>query len=146
MIQERSLKRPCRRGAALPLVLMCIAFATMFATTLVKSVLLHQRHGHMIEKQHQALWLADTGVQRAKYRLRKSPRYQGEVWDIPAETLGDDEKGRVVIKVEPFHETGKSWRISVEAVYPDEPRQRVVQHRELVIADEEQEVAGPARE
>lgn len=146
MIQERSLGRVCRRGAALPLVLMCIAFAMMFGTTLVKSVLLHQRHGRMIEKQHQALWLADAGVQRAKYRLRESPRYRGEVWDIPAETLGDDEKGRVVIKVEPFPETEKVWRISVDAVYPDEPRRRVMQHRELVIADEEQEAEGPAQE
>ncbi|MFO7903092.1 MAG: hypothetical protein ACQESR_29315 [Planctomycetota bacterium] len=146
MIQERGRGRPCCRGAALPLVLMCIAFAMMFGTTLVKSVLLHQRHGRMIEKQHQALWLANSGVQRAKYRLRETPQYQGEVWEIPEATLSDGEKGRVVIEVEPFNETAKAWRISVEAMYPEDPRRRVVQHRELVIADEEQESEGPAQE
>ena len=131
--QETRCKRRCR-GIALPLVLFCIVLAMAIGASLLQAVLLHHRQAKTLEQQHQSLWLAESGVQRAINKLRSSPDYRGEVWTIPATTLGDLGDGRVTIQVEPQENDPASWKVVVEAVYPDHPQHRVVQQRVAEVA------------
>jgi len=131
--QETRCKQRCR-GIALPLVLFCIVLAMAIAASLLQAVLLHHRQAKSIEQQHQSLWLAESGVQRAIYKLHSSPEYRGEIWTIPAATLGDLDDGRVTIQVVPQENDPASWKVVVEAVYPDHPQHRKVQQRIAEVA------------
>jgi type II secretory pathway component PulK len=119
-----------RKGMALPLVLICIVIAMTIGAALTQTILLHYRHAQLAEHQCQSLWLAESAVQRAVHKLRNSPQYQGEVWNIPAGTLSGKEPGRVTIQVE---RRDGAWKVRVEAVFPDHPQYRVVAQRELVV-------------
>ena len=126
------------RGMALPLVLVCIVLAMALGATLVKAVLLQHRHTQLIDQQHQSLWLAESAVQRALFKLQHSPEYRGETWQIPATTLGGSDDGIVTIDVTPSDVTPSDgdlagWNIVVEAKYPDDAQHRVLQRRELFV-------------
>ena len=134
MIHQETRCKQRYRGIALPLVLFCIVLAMGIGASLLQAVLLHHRQAKSVAQQHQSLWLAESGVQRAIYKLRSSPKYRGEVWTIPAATLGDLDDGRVTIQVEPQENDPASWKVVVEAVYPDHPQHRTVQQRVVEVA------------
>ena len=132
MTNTRAHHRKTRRRAmALPLVLMCILLATALGVAITKAVLLQYRHGQMIDRQYQALWLADSGVQRAVYHLRNSPGYTGETWEVSADKLSGTDSGKVVIKIS--EENAQGWTVEVEAIYPDVPHHRAVEQRQVFI-------------
>ena len=133
MIHSKTRCKPHCRGVALPLVLICIVLAMTIGASLLQAVLLHHRQGKSVDQQQQSLWLAESGVQRAIHKLRSSPEYRGEIWKIPAATLGGSDDGSVSIQVEPQEGDRESWKIVVEAVYPDHPQHRVLQQREIRI-------------
>ncbi len=124
-----------RNGIGLPLVLLCIVLAMALGATLVQRVLLYHHRAQLNGQQCQSLWMAESGVQRAISKLRKSPEYRGEVWRIPAVTLGGTDAGRVTIRVEPADGEQRGWTVYVEAIYPDHPRHRVIEQRDLFVAE-----------
>ncbi len=123
------------RGMALPLVLVCIVLAMALGAALVKAVLLQHRHTELVDQQHQSLWLAESGIQRALYKLQQSPEYRGETWQIPAATLGGSDDGVVTIDITPSDGDVVGWNIAVEAKYPDDTQHRILQRRELFVPE-----------
>ena len=119
------------RGMALPLVLICIAIAMLIGTALINATLINYQHTRVAEQQMQSLWLADSAVQRAIYKLRESPDYSGETWEVTAAELGGQFDGIVTIDVVAQDQGGK--KIVVEAVYPNHGQHRVVERRERVM-------------
>jgi hypothetical protein len=75
------------------------------------------------ERQIQADWLAESGLDRAAARLAAEAEYRGETWSIPAEELGGHEPAVVDIRVEPIPDRPGLRRVRVRADYPpDAPR------------------------
>ena len=72
----------------------------------------------------QAMWLAESGLQRASVRLAGSADYTGETWVVSAESLGGDRDGRVEICVEPVADEPNARRVHVTADYPAESEYR----------------------
>ena len=125
-----------RRGVILAIVLASLVVVMLLALALTEAVILHHRQSRLAEEQQQCFWLAESAVQRAVHALAKSPDYTGEMWSIPAETLGNGRAGRVVIHVEKAADPRPSRRVRVEAYYPDQPVHRTLQRREVVVAEE----------
>jgi Tfp pilus assembly protein PilV len=109
-----------RRGAVLIVVMMALAVATLLAGLLMKGALAAQRQQRIAEWRHQAEWLAESGIERARYQLRLSAAYAGEDWEIPEGELGTGATGLVAIEVQPS---------------PSEPARRLVRVRSEYLRD-----------
>jgi hypothetical protein len=105
---------------------MVIAMA--LGTALLRSVLVHRQQSQRYVWQQQSLWLAESGYQRAVCRLRESSDYVGEIWMVPASTIGADAQGVVTIEVQ--SREGSRY-VVVEAGYPEDPQHRSTCRREI---------------
>lgn len=104
-----------RRGAlmvAVIVVLIIIATLTMaFARKLVS-----QGKAARVRSHHrQAVWLAESGLERATAQLRLAADFEGETWTIPAEQLHGG--GEVVIQIAAA-EASSPRRVIATARYP----------------------------
>jgi type II secretory pathway pseudopilin PulG len=107
-------------------MLVGLVLIALIAGTLLRTGLARRRGLRMEERELQARWLAESGLERAAARLAEAPDYRGETWTIPAAELGGPWSGAVAIAVEPV--AGRPGRrlVRVRADYPDgaEPRAR----------------------
>jgi Tfp pilus assembly protein PilX len=124
----RPQRRP-RRGALLVVALVCLVVVVAIGSSLVRQLLLQHRQSVQEQSQLQALWLADSAVERALARLAEQPDYTGETWQIDGQLLPNDSPGVVVIRVETSAGENAARRIVVEARYPHETLYQVVQQR-----------------
>lgn len=120
-----------RRGSVLALVLISLLVASMLGLALLKTVVVHHRQARLLGGQHQALWLAEAGAQRAIRGLAASPDYEGETWEIAAETLGSARSAVVTIQVAKSGSNGDRT-IRIEARLGRAPEANVYR-RELVV-------------
>jgi Tfp pilus assembly protein PilX len=126
-------KQRLHQGIALPLVLVCLVLIGAVSVVVLRTVVLQHRHLQTVEQQDQALWLAESALQRAANRLRTSPDYAGEVWNVAADTLGGIEAAEVKIEVTPQEDGSRGWRVVVEAIYPIDAPRSVLERREAWI-------------
>ncbi|MHB0956956.1 MAG: hypothetical protein ACYC6N_22485 [Pirellulaceae bacterium] len=122
-----------RPGVVLAATLICIVIALMLAGALTKAMLLQHRQVQLGTYQQQSFWLAESGVQRALYSLDASADYAGETWEVPAETLGSEAAGVVVIQVQPVTQPESGWDVRVESRYPAEALPRALYVREVFV-------------
>lgn len=122
-----------RRGAFLVVALICL----VLATGLVGGVLLLAQSQHRQMTQHQfrlqAEWLAQSGLERAAARLRVDPGYAGEIWSLPAASLGGSDTGQVTIRANPVKDDDARRTILVEAVFPAGSPQPVKRTRQTTL-------------
>lgn len=123
--------RARRAGSVLAIVLVSLLVASMLGLALLKTVLVHHRQARLLGGQHQALWLAEAGVQRALHGLADSPDYEGETWEVAAETLGSARSAVVTIQVAKSEPKGDRT-IRVEARLGRAPEANVYR-RELAV-------------
>ena len=92
-----------RHGAAALLVLVCLSFATVVATLLIKSGLAERTYVSRLEFANQADWLVETGIDRAAAQLARSPSYRGETWPISFTRLDSPRTAfvRIEVKLDP---------------------------------------------
>jgi hypothetical protein len=100
---------------------------------LLRSLIAEQRQSERRRHQHQAMWIAESAVQRALSRRAASPDYTGESWQLTPEQLGGNRSGSARIQVQPVDPDGSQLRILVEADYPTDPVLRVRQRREILV-------------
>jgi Tfp pilus assembly protein PilX len=81
-------------------VLVCLVVAAMIGGALLRTGLVQRRRIQMEERRLQALWLAESGLERAAARLADAHDYRGETWEVPAADLGGPWPGTVTIAVE----------------------------------------------
>ena len=129
-----SRHRASRAGVLLGIVLVCIAVALMLGVALTRAVMLQHRNVTIIFQQQQSFWLAESGIGALVDQLRTSPAYRGETWEVPAEILGSDAPGIVVIHVDEATQPELGWQIRTEARYPNDPVHRVMCERDLFVA------------
>lgn len=90
------IKRPSGRcGAAALFVLICLSFATIVATLLVKAAVVEKTYESRQALTHQADWLVEAGLNRAAAQLGRSGSYTGETWPLPAAQL-DGSRGATI--------------------------------------------------
>jgi hypothetical protein len=121
------------KGAVLVVALVCLLIVATIGASLVQTLLLQHRQRLQERHQLQALWLAESAVQRAVARLATSADYRGETWQIDSQTLQTEWPGVAAIEVEPFPGDPARRRIVVAARYPQDTLQQVLQQRELVV-------------
>lgn len=121
------------RGAALLVVLACLALATVMFTIVARQVGAERQTLQWSQWSLQAAWLAEAGVERAASRLAADPNYLGETWTIPAAELSGDEGGVVRIHVETVADKPQQRTVRVEADYPDAPQLRCQKAKEVVV-------------
>jgi type II secretory pathway component PulK len=132
MMIRQSRVRSSSRGITSVVVLICLVVVTLMSGVLVKIGVAHRDQVRAQERQLQAEWLAQAGLDRALFRLAASAGYTGETWQIgPAELVpgtadgAGQEKGAVVrIKVEPAGSGSAAKLIKVQADYPPDPPRR----------------------
>lgn len=122
-----------RRGAILVVVIVCVMVALALLSSIVKLAAVGR---HTFDRQlweAQASWLAESGLERAAWRLAADPDYTGETWTVPAEELAASDAAVVEIQVEPIPERPGRRLVRVRADYPDHPEHRARQSRQAVV-------------
>jgi type II secretory pathway pseudopilin PulG len=125
--------RPRRRGLVSVAVLIGLIILAIICAGLLKVALARRAEVGVEERRLQAVWLAESGLERASARLAASGDYSGETWDIPAEDLGGRGPGRVVIRVERVADRADRRTVRVQADYPSGSGLRSRQSKELVL-------------
>ena len=132
-LRRSGLTRWRRRGMILAAVLATLAVVALLGAALTRSLVLQVRHMGLSEQRQQALWLAESAMQRGLHSLAASREYQGEAWNVAPDLLGAGRSGSATIQVELTTEPESGAWIRVEVRYPDDPLQRFVYNRELFV-------------
>lgn len=130
---HRSTTRSRRRGAVLAALLVCLLIVMLVSATLVRGLAIQHRLARSESQRLQAIWLAESAVDRAIVKLRADAGYAGETWAVSiGETVGAA-GGIAVIRVEAGQEDANQRAINVEARWPDDPVFRVMEQRQLIV-------------
>ena len=126
-------RRKCNRGAAMVVVLIGMAVATMIFLSVLKLIAVQRQSVELQTRQIQAGWLAESAVQRAVARLSAEADYRGETWNISAQDIGGRDGATIAIRVDDVPGKPDRRTVRVEADYPDDPYQRARQGREVIV-------------
>ncbi len=129
----RSRRRTRRPGVVLVAILVSIVVILMLITSMTKAMTSGHRQARVAEQNQQAFWLAESAVQRSLHALKDSPDYQGEIWEVPVESLGVDGGATVTIDVQAVDDSPAAKRIRIEARYPQDVVRSVLHVREFVV-------------
>jgi Tfp pilus assembly protein PilX len=129
----RPQRIPCgrRRGVVLLAVVVALLVVVLISGALVRAMTLHRHRLRMERRQHQAFWFAESALQRAVTRFRATAGYSGETWRATAELDGVLQTGSAEIRVERQPDDSRRRSIVVEASWPDDPSDRVLEQRRL---------------
>ncbi|MDR3638654.1 MAG: hypothetical protein P4L84_32915 [Isosphaeraceae bacterium] len=122
-----------RRGAVIVPVLVCFVLIMLICAGLVQLLFTERGITRQEERRLQAEWLAEAGLERAAARLSRARGYTGESWEVPAQELGGQDAGQVVITVETPKDEPGHRRVIVRADYPLAAERRARRQRTLVI-------------
>jgi len=122
-----------RRGLTAVAVLVCLVVVTLISGVILKVGLAHRNQVRAQERQIQAEWLAQAGLDRALFRLAESAGYTGESWLIAGTDLGlagpvgpgSGPAARVQIAIEKASDSPRRRLIKVQADFPPDSPHRV---------------------
>lgn len=109
---------PDRAGVVLFALLVCLVAATGMFTILIQTTFTHGRQFRVSERRLQAAWLVESGVERAALQLAADPKYQGEVWQVPAGELAGHDAATVRIEVKSVANAPRRRELRVAVDYP----------------------------
>ena len=119
---QRPAKHTRRRGATLIITLVSLAVAMTLLVGWARVALLQSRESRATEDRLQAIWLAESALDRGAARWRENADYEGETWLVAAEEFGrvagPAADGVAVIAVEPVADRPTARRIKVQADFP----------------------------
>lgn len=130
-MRKNSARR--RNGLVLAIALVAIAIASVVLLAIVKTAVAERRAMDVRQWQAQALWLADSGLERAAARLAADPDYRGETWHVPADELDGKAAAVVRIEIEPDGAIESRRQIRVQADYPDTSLNRARCSRQIAV-------------
>ncbi|RUL88070.1 hypothetical protein [Tautonia sociabilis] len=115
-----SSSRTDRQGGAALVALVCLSVIVLVVAGLIRLGADRAEHLLALERESQALWLVEAGLERAAAQLRVDPSYEGETWTLPPEALGGRE-GTVTIEVEETDPgADQPLTVRVRADYPSD--------------------------
>ena len=118
------LRNRTRRGFIAAAVLLGLIVLAMLMGLLIRSALIRRTETARAERRLQAETLARSGLERAAARLATNPGYDGETWEITADSLGKRDSGLVRIAVEKIDGQPDRRRVTSRADYPGRPESR----------------------
>src|SRR5687768_6312445 len=127
----RTYKHGIRGGTAMVIALVALIIVTLIAGILLRTTIALHRQSRAYERQLQAAWLADSAVARTAAQLTSNAEFQGETWTVDLAPQGGH--GVAVITVEAIDEQPRRRKIAIEARYPDDPIQRAIAIRNLIL-------------
>lgn len=119
------------RGAALVVAIVCVSIAGAVMFGIVRIAAQAYREVGLEERQAQARWILESGVDRAAARLAADRDYSGEKWLLTAEMIGGRYPGEVRIEVGPIQGEADGRQVCVVADYPVDLPNRVRQTRQF---------------
>lgn len=122
------------RGAVLIMVIVCLFVLTIVFGVLVKLAFAERKQARAAERRLQAIWLAESGLERAWAKLSASGAYLGETWEIPAESLRSRDGAVVRIVVERVDGDSRRRRVTARADFPREGPSRARETRTTEIS------------
>jgi type II secretory pathway component PulK len=122
-----------RRGAILAVTIVCLIVAVAMLTAILSEATARRRQTRVALWQVQAQWLAESGLERAAWRLAGDPNYSGERWTLPAEEFHGDAAAAVTIEVEAVAGQPRRRLVRAQADYPDDPHDRARQSKQTVV-------------
>jgi Tfp pilus assembly protein PilX len=124
---------PHRRGAVLIMVLVALGLVALLGGALVSLAGMEQEVLAARERECQAHWLAEAGIDRAIARLAADAAYAGDSWSLANEELAGRGPASVTVQVESLAGSPSRRLLTVEAVFPTDSakRARSMKHLEL---------------
>jgi len=124
---------PRRRGSILIIAVVCLVLATSIVSVLLSLVQKHRRQIALEQAHMQGEWLAESGIDRAVFRLRGDRAYLGETWVIGASELAGEMSAEIVIDIQKPTDRPDAFAVLVKAVYGSGPGQSVTRTRETTV-------------
>ena len=107
-----------RRGVILVGLIVALLIVTMYLASLTQMLVSARRQGSHNALRRQAVWLAESALERGVAQLRTSPDYEGETWR-PSLQLSESSRGATIqIEVMPAANRTDQRVVSVRADYP----------------------------
>lgn len=132
-LQDVCFERTPRRGSILIIAVLCLVLATSIVGVLLSLVQKQRRQIAFEQAQVQAEWLAESGIDRAVFRLRGDHAYEGETWMPGSSDLAGEESAEVMIEIQKSTDRPSAYAILVKAVYGSGPGQSVTRTRQTTV-------------
>ncbi len=118
------------------MVLVALALAATIGGALLQLVAMERSLLTARQRESQARWLAESGVERAAGRLAADQDYAGETWSLAVEDLGGRGPAEVTIRVETDAASPNRRLVAVEAEFPSDSvtRKRCTKQIELELS------------
>ena len=107
------------------IALICLMILVLILGSLSRISFLRRRQAMAAERQTQADWLAESGLERAWGKLNAADSYAGEAWRVSAEEIGGRDDAVVKISVAAVEGHPERREVHVEADYPSDESRRV---------------------
>ena len=124
-----------RTASVLICVLACLVVVTGLTMASVKSALVARRQVRQERNIAQTELLLQAGIQRAVTGATGDAAYEGEVWNIPAESLGVESPARVTITLN--RDQDQSTTVTVVAQLPADSPTSVQRSHTFTLQNEE---------
>jgi hypothetical protein len=120
-----------RRGVMTVIAIVCTVVAAAMMVIAVRRALAESRLSQLDVRQAQCRWLLESGLERAAARLAADPKYAGEIWRIPGQSITDrpDPKAQqetAVVRIDVTTPADQPLRrqVTVRADWPEDPQLR----------------------
>lgn len=121
-----------RSGAVLVAVLVALLVVMLISAAIVRGLVVQHRLARTEQQRLQAFWFAESALQRARTQLEASPDYAGETWQVELPNSRST-TGQAVIRVEPIENEPSQRTIILDARFPNDLIDGVLEERSLVV-------------
>lgn len=115
-------------------VLVCVVLVTMITMSLIQITMAHRSQAQRELWRLQAVWLVESGIERAAAKIADDGGYAGETWSVAAEELGGGRGGDVRIVVSAMDGRPDARQVHVEAVFPVDTDQRAKSSKQIIVS------------
>ena len=115
------------------LVIVCVAVTGVMLVSIAKIAAARRQVMQTELWRAQATWLAESGLERAAWRLAADADYTGETWTLSADQLSGTDAAVVRIEVEAVPQQPNRRLVRIQVDYPDHPQHRSRQSKQAVV-------------
>lgn len=108
-----------RSGVVLVAVLVALLVVSLISATIVRGLVVQHRQARIEQQRTQALWLAESAIDRAIAQLQADADYKGETWNVSQVADGIEASGQATIRIQPVAGSTAQREIHVEARWPN---------------------------
>ena len=122
-----------RHGTVLVPALVALAVIALLGASVIRLARTAHDQLELDHQRRQAVWLAESGLERAAAQLAANRDYTGEIWSLSPDTMGAAEGGTVRIRVERVEGESNRRLVRVQADYPAESDHRARHSKQTLV-------------